>query len=581
MGVSEAMSAEPKVSQGEHSQVITTADETYEVEVGGRRDPTPVAIIIENVGETPIVNPRLTVEGRGDWYSREAMAAEVTRGCETDEEKAFALWRFFRHTRYQMGNGDPSTLQPVRYLNVYGYGICGHTAAAFVSLCEAAGLRARVWEIWHHTVSEVFYNGGWHMLDANAKYFYPTWDNRSVASIEQLERDPSLVRRCFSPGGRPRLSFAQLYATTLDNYIEHGYDHQMYLGYTMAITLRPGERIVRWWEPKGKFYGQGWRRTPRRYANGQIVYKPDLAGEAFLRTITARGESREGCPNPFNMTTVAADGQSANLHVGRKHDSVYDRPSHWGVDVRSPYVIVGGRVRAKLHKGGSGRYDRLSLHLSAGEGPDRRRELWKAEGTGDFEVDLDLDEHFQRENAPPLYGYTVQLQAMADIAAAPAVQSGIDELELVTDIQVAPESLPRLSLGKNVVRYWDESGDARRVKVTLVYEEHHDNAPPDPPALKKPADKARVKSLAPTLTWEPARDPDGDQVVDYYIMVSPNPRCVWPISANFEGNLGPVTEFAVPEGWLVPGQTYYWRVKARSDKGRWGAWSPIRSFRAP
>ena len=119
------------------------------------------------------------------------------------------------------------------------------------------------------------------------------------------------------------------------------------------------------------------------------------------------------------------------------------------------------------------------------------------------------------------------------------------------------------------------------MRITFVYEAHHDNAPPDPPALKKPVNKARVKGLAPTLTWEPARDPDGDQVVDYYIMVSPNPRCIWPISANFEGSLGPVTEFAVPEGWLVPGQTYYWRVKAGSDKGPWGAWSPIRSFRAP
>lgn len=565
----------------EYSHVVTASEETFEVEVGGRRDPTPVAVIIENVGETPIENPRLTVNGRYDWYSREAMAAEVTRDCETDEEKAFALWRFFRHTRYQMGNGDPSTLNPVRYLNVYGYGICGHTSAAFVSLCEAAGLRARVWEIWHHTVSEVFYNGAWHMLDANAKYFYPTWDNRTVASVEQLEKDPSLVRRCFAPGGRPRLTLAQWFATSMDNFIAHHYDHEAFRDYTMSVRLRPGEKLIRWWEPRGKFFGKGWRREPPRYANGQIIYKPDLASEAFLRSITRPPGTRVGSGNPFNMTTIAADGQRPNLHVRRKHDSVYDCPSSWWVAVQSPYVIVGGRLRARLHKGGDSRYDRLSLQLSVGEGGFRRHTLWQAEGTGDFQVDLPLDEHFLREEFPPVYRYSLQVQAMAAYDAPTPVQTGIDELELVTDIQVAPESLPRLSLGRNQVRYWDESPEGRKVKITFIYEENHDNAPPEPPRLKRPADGATVRSLAPTLTWEPAHDPDGDPVTDYYIIVSPNPKCIWPVSANFEGSLGPVTRFAVPEGWLLPGATYYWRVRAMDAHGHWGRWSPIRSFRTP
>ena len=557
----------------EHSHVVTASEVTYEVEVGGRRDPTPVALIIENVGDTPVENPRLTVNGRYDWYSREAMAAEVTRDCETDEEKAFALWRLFRETRYQMGNGDPSTLHPVRYLNVYGYGICGHTAAAFVSLCESAGLRARVYEIWHHTVSEVFYDGGWHMLDANAKYFYPTWDNRTVASVEQLEQDPSLVRRCFAPGKRPRLSFAQWYATSLDNYIEHGYDNQMYRDYSMAITLRPGEKLIRWWEPRGKFYGRGWRHTPVLYANGQIVYRPDLASEAFRESISRGGR------NPFNMTSVAADGQQPRLHVLRKHDSVYGKPSSWWVDVRSPYTMVGGRLRARLHKGGSSRYDRLALTLSAGEGRLYRKRIWQADGAGNFELELDLNEHFQRENVPPIYRYGLQLEAMAAMGGDPPVQSGVDELELVTDIQVAPKSLPALSLGTNVVRYWDESEDGRRLRITFVYQEHDDNAPPEPPRPRRPADRATVASLTPTLSWESAKDSDGDEIADYYIMVSPNSKCIWPISANFEGSLGPVTEFAVPEGWLVPGQTYYWRVKAKDAYGYWGRWSPTRSFR--
>jgi len=506
------------------------------------------------------------------------MAEEVTRDCETDQEKALALWRHFRDTRYQLGNGDPSTLNPVRLLNVYGYGICGHTAANYVSLCDAIGLRARVYEIWHHTVNEVFYDGAWHHLDANAKCFYPTWDNTSIASVEQLEQDPALVRRCFPPGKRPRLNFAQIYSTTLDNYVDHGYDRELYKDYTMAIALRPGEKLLRRWQPSGKYYGMGWRNRPRLYANGQIVYRPDLAGEAFLASIPAPANPKTTLGNPFNMTTIAADGRRPNLHVLRKHDAVYDRPSHWGISVRSPYVIVGGHLRARLHRGGNSRYDMLQLDIAPGDWSLHRRQIWRADSVGDLEVDLDLDEHFQRPHTPAVYNYSLQLQAMAAVGAADPVQSGIDELELVTDIQVAPKSLPRLGLGRNVVHYWDESGEGRKVKITFVYEENNDNPPPRTPNLKAPADGATVRSLTPTLTWEPARDPDGDPAVDYYIMVSPNPKCIWPVSPNFEGSLGAVTEFAVPDGWLVPGRSYYWRVKARDTNGHWSDWSETRTF---
>ncbi len=265
----------------------------------------------------------------------------------------------------------------------------------------------------------------------------------------------------------------------------------------------------------------------------------------------------------------------------RKHDSVYDRPSHWGVDVRSPYVIVGGRLRAKLHKGGDSRYDQLAFRISVGDERLYRKELWRAEGAGDFDVELDLDEHLQREHAPAAYRYGVTLEAMAAIGAAEAVQSGIDELELTSDIQVAPRSLPRLGLGANVVRYWDESSDGRRVRVTFVYQQHEDNAPPGPPTLKAPADGRTVSNLTPTLVWEPTGHPEGDEIKSYSIIVSPNLRCIWPISANFEGPLGPVTRFEVPEGWLVPGQTYYWRLQAVDGGGKGSEWSPTRSFRAP
>ena len=56
--------------------------------------------------------------------------------------------------------------------------------------------------------------------------------------------------------------------------------------------------------------------------------------------------------------------------------------------------------------------------------------------------------------------------------------------------------------------------------------------------------------------------------------------CNWPLSPNFDINIGSdKSEFQVPQGWLVSGQTYYWRVKARDDHGNWGKYSEIWEFR--
>ena len=74
--------------QRTYSQIVTVNDYTYEIEVEGTLDPINETIIIENLGDAPLVNPRITVNGLYDWFDTETIAREVTRGCTTDEEKA-------------------------------------------------------------------------------------------------------------------------------------------------------------------------------------------------------------------------------------------------------------------------------------------------------------------------------------------------------------------------------------------------------------------------------------------------------------------------------------------------------------
>ena len=79
-----AMAGEEKT----FSKIITTGEEEYTIEVSGTADPENLEIVIENLADEPVVDPRITVNGKYDWFDIHSMVAEITGGCKTDEEKA-------------------------------------------------------------------------------------------------------------------------------------------------------------------------------------------------------------------------------------------------------------------------------------------------------------------------------------------------------------------------------------------------------------------------------------------------------------------------------------------------------------
>jgi hypothetical protein len=158
------------------------------------------------------------------------------------------------------------------------------------------------------------------------------------------------------------------------------------------------------------------------------------------------------------------------------------------------------------------------------------------------------------------------------------------------DIQIAPLSLPELTVGSNRLVYRDETAGNRRLRITHRWMERTSWHPPDPPAGPlMPRDGAVVDGTQVKFAWQKASDPDGDAIADYRLELSAHPDMRWPLSPNFEKRIshtdsrGTAT-WTVPDlGLLNPQTTYYWRVKALDDQGVWGAWSSPFSFqiRAP
>ncbi len=598
-----------------YSQVITVGDYTYEIEVGGTRDPVNETIIIENLGRQPLVNPRITVNGRHDWFDVPAMAAEVTRGCATDEEKALAIFEFIRtNIQHLSPPGDRENHNPLISMNVYGYGNCSFHATAFVAMCEAVGVRARVWEVWHHTVSEAFYNNAWHMLDSDIGLSYLMDDNRTIASVEQLWADQKVTEGLEEKadlsawsgrnkaiyllyddveGGGAYVSQDGIkqrgYRYFHDGYfcyVQHDYDNWTNLPRTMALRLRPDEKIIRNWKGGDKYYNHkankarferrgGKEVRPIRYGDGRIVWTPDLRSGDFPLYLNRN----------FPPAYEIHDGQFPPVHVKFRQSDDYDVLTRTRWDVHSPYTIIGGRLKARVYRGGANKWDRLRALVYSPVGPISKN-IWSApEGeTGTIELDVDLDETLYPTGERGRHDYTLEFLFSADRGNDPPTQTGIESVELVTEIQVAPNSLPALSRGRNIIRYRDETPGEHKLRITHIWRERSDNNPPSAPggALYPPAG-GRSRDLAPLFRWREAKDKDkGDKLANHWISISFDPQCRWPLATAMMKVTGSGrAEWKLPAGWLNRDTTYYWKVKAQDSRGVWGPWSRVYSFSTP
>ncbi|MBT5831490.1 MAG: hypothetical protein HOH77_14980, partial [Candidatus Latescibacteria bacterium] len=499
---------------------------------------------------------------------------------------------------------------PVVALNIYGYSNCAYHATSFVSLCRAIGIPARVWEVWHHTVSEAYYNNAWHMLDSDIGLYYLTDDNKTIASVEQLWQDQKISEgleekaHLTTFSGRNK-ALRQVYTDAEGNnayisqdgeqirgyryfhgpdfcYVQEDYDRFTYEPHTMAMTLRPGEILKRNWKGNDTFfdhkrhknrYEQGNKEAiPIRYGNGQIIWRPNLMSE-LAPTFINKNQA------PVFMIH---DGQHPPLHVRNKQGGLYDFEERVIIKTETPYTIIGGKVKARLYRGAATMWDRLSFSIKSTTGALRKR-IWTApeDVTGSIDAEVDLDDALYPTGERGRHDHTLEFNFAANEKNDPPTQSGIESIEIVTDIQVAPNSLPALSHGKNVIRYQDETQGPHKVRITHIWREQIDtHAPQAPKTPVYPTNGQTISELAPDLKWEPAHEPSGDTIAQYCVRLSLDPQCRWPVATALEKELaGGATRWKLDTGWLNPDTTYYWRIKAMANNGGWGNWGEVFNFK--
>ena len=533
-------------------------------------------VLIENTGQTDVTNPRLVVNERGDWHTLESIVAEATRGYTSPADRARAIWEFVRRQRFHACTWDGECSDALKALNVYGYTLCGNQAQVITDLWRAAGLKTRRCYPIGHCVSEVFYDGGYHLLDSDEHVICLLRDNRSLASAEQIVRDHDLVKRTHTYGiGRNAGRRTDEFSASL--YVYEGKregEYPVATHHSMDLTLRPGESIEFRWDHIGKQYtagtppekGQkmrdglgdllaGWGATAYdNLRNGKLRYEPDLSSPLAQRGITE------------------ADNVAFDTPSGQLKPTVAGKPAQVTWKFASPYVFVGGRAVAELRTGSG-----AAAWWSYSTDGKSWTKLPAASDSGNGRLTASIDE-IVSPRRHPAYRFWLRLSLQGDTA--------VSDVAFEHDIQTSALGLPELTVGDNRVVYSDSSSGERQVRITHRWLERSAWHAPNPPAEAiVPKDEAVVEGTRVSFRWADATDPDGDKIADYQFELSEHPDKRWPLSPNFEKRISLTPfkgkpEWAVPYvGLLNPDTTYYWHVRALDATGVWGPWSRTFRFR--
>ena len=567
-------------------------------------------VTIENVGETDVENPWVVANGQRDWWSAETMAKEISGiaggGRLSDRDKMMAIWKFVVDELYDSRIGMSwfdQTSDPVRLFNVYGFEGCVANAITSRRIAEAMGVKGR--EIWlggtidgygrgrscGHDIFEAFADGAWHFLDTDLMVFFLKRDNRTVAGSGDLARDIDLLRR-----SHRNLGLCGRDLPEKDYYYTPFREGQFVYppnkggawmdaagkikqtpgefppARTMALRLRPGEKLVRYWDNVGKNVIRGKRLYPTvRYSNGKLAYRPDLRNPLALK----------GTESAINVAQETS-GRRVALHPEKKGEV-----SEVVWRVASPYAIAGARVGIRCRC--DTQEDGLEMLFS--KDGKNWRSLWVAIGRR-LDACVDLDWYLNPAlndwrgetdlgwRMGPGYEYYVKVAMWAG-SRPDAV--GLDAIRFDTDIQCATRSLPSLFCGENKIAYRDDGPGHRKVQVTYGWREERSTRPPGAPGLVFPEDGSDVDCLDFEFRWARPRGGSG-KVDDYHIQVSRYADFRWCVCPAFDRYVGR-TAYAGGAKWqaefpnlLNPDETYYWRVRARNEKGVWGDWSEVRSF---
>lgn len=413
-------------------------------------------------GEAPlVVNAYVTTDKSVDCRTVDSILKSLIKEGMRDEEKVLAVFHWLRRAIWH-GRGDLELDLAYNFhyqIHIFGTGSCLRQTTPLSVLWERIGFKTRGWAIRGHHCIQVYYDDKWHLFDPHMNFYvYDRGTPRSIASIEQIKADPTLVTDAVKEGracpgfllcGDDVKTFAAHEGWQDMGPFPESHKYRPRIVEPFGnITLRRGETFVRTWKPGEYWVRRYWPqdgphhscaardeqdtvnlpvmephvwKTPsgsRRYRHGAVgylKYEPDLTTDHYTDAVVVQD----------NLALGEIDGAKA-LVPARS-----DKPGEVVFAVDCPYAITAGEL--KLGVAGTGEF-KAAVSTDAGKNwqePELKRE------------ENNVTSLFVDQVNGSLSGYHLKL------SVPPA--GGIRTTQILSHFQLNPISLPYLVPGENVV----------------------------------------------------------------------------------------------------------------------------------
>lgn len=379
------LSSKQEVARHVTTVKLGKGEDSYRIDAPGDRRIANQRLVIRNLDATTTVVPRLAVKGWPDLSSSEGILKSILKPGMNDEEKTLAIWKFLVDWRYHFypAEGGAEIHDPVKFVNVYGYGFCDDSAQNAAALASLAGIRSRIWGLDGHVVAETFFGDRWHMIDPDHEAYYRMPEGH-IASVEELASYPEIIQKTKTdPIGSDTRAIAELYTTTHNNNV--------------------GEEIKA---------VQSHRLDPKLGPGDELVF--DLRDQSAFHAVVFADQGRP---------PVFANGNwKRQLQVESGAQPVH---------VQWPYVILGGELRWKNDPSGG----KMAVGISA---DGKKFEMLGQKTAGGMSVAALGDWVASRKQA--VYEYWLRFELAGEAAA-------VKHVELSTTFQFAPRALPQVRAG--------------------------------------------------------------------------------------------------------------------------------------
>ncbi len=234
------------------TKTFTVTPERNAFAVNAPKRVFPDYVEIANVGKTTLRYPAIFGEGEIDPRSFGDMRSTLSLGQLDDRGKVDRMFQFvlaasdyfMNHTVTFYGGSDvPDRVErnALRMLNGYCGFECGPlnnmTANIFATVADVPASQTGGYG---HSFQQVFFDGKNHVYDLSAQRFFTAWDNRSAASLYELEDEPGAMQR-FGTNPNHFIRQAQrIWEAQTPAYQEK-----------IGVVLRPGERYRAWFMNNG------------------------------------------------------------------------------------------------------------------------------------------------------------------------------------------------------------------------------------------------------------------------------------------------------------------------------------------